>query len=44
MARGLIGQGIGERHANWPVFRPDEQIDVGNFIAIADQTFADKHD
>ena len=40
VAGRLIGQGVGERGSNRTILVTDQQIDVGNFIALAHQGFA----
>ena len=39
----LVGQGVGERDADRAVLVADQQVDVGDLVAVADQGFADEH-
>ena len=34
----LVGQGVGEGRADRAVLRADQQVDVGDLVAVADQT------
>ena len=43
MAGRLVGQGVGEGDADRPGLRTDQQVDVGNLVAVADQGFTDEH-
>ena len=44
MPRRLIGQRVGERDADRTVLRADQEVDVGDLVAFADQGLADVHE
>ena len=39
----LVGQGVGEGHPHRAVLVADQQIDVRDLVAVADQRFTDVH-
>ena len=39
----VVGQRVGERRFGGGAAGADEQVDVGNFVAVTDQRFTDKH-
>lgn len=43
VAGTLCRECVGKSHAHWTVLIANEQIDVGDFIAVANEAFADKH-
>ena len=42
MAVRLIGEGVGERQADRTVLRPDQEVDVGDLVALCRQSFAER--
>jgi hypothetical protein len=40
-AIGIVGQRLEERRAGRPGLRPDDQVDVRDLIAVANQRFTD---
>src|SRR5262249_4478614 len=39
----LVGPGVGERGPDGAVLVADQEVDVGDFVAVADQGFTDEH-
>ncbi|RLS33328.1 MAG: ATP-grasp domain-containing protein [Planctomycetota bacterium] len=43
MPLGLMGQCVGEGHAHGAILAPNQQIDVGNLVAVAAERLANEH-